>query len=573
MTRKVFIVLLVVILLLGVYKVQAIQRLGGSQTINVTEEKLEDLIEINEDGIWKNLDIDRYIANNANVYKLGNNSRNNNSIRTNTWTEDAKKRNVVFSSNLDSLDITNEKDKYMATKIALDCVNIGYKVEEIKEHYRVKEGLSEELKTRAETIIKTIEYLVDQGYNREDPSRSIEIKEIGNLQIDKNTEERFQNYELVLEGEELVKYEVTIKDETDINCTIVNSDTEEPQNSFNSEEPRFKVVISKEDAEKQFGIRLKVDITYLENVVFDASDGSNDYIVFGKSQMMQDMKLFLGNQKSDIFINFIDKQTRVPINGGVVNINGNEYEIKNDNRALLSKFGGGNLNVKIVSLPEEYISDSEEYELKIEFGRPCKKDIILSRKRGSLEINSNIKEVTYEIYNLDLEVLGTYSTDNGTVLLDEINAGKYILGQTLVEEGYELVKDVAFSIEHGKKTEINIMNDRIDKTFEDENEEELEEVVEKKDILPEERPEENDNMEGDDLQASKIIHVKNNLDSKTKENKEQGSVVLPRTGNDYFIHKLIIFDLIIFGIFLYFIIFWKHDQKQKADYCFKAACK
>lgn len=277
--------------------------------------------------------------------------------------------------------------------------------------------------------------------------------------------------------------------------------------------------------------------------------------------------------------------------------------------------------MKVIHVPDNYYIEKEKHEIEINHEKKYTENIPLKRKKGNLEITTKAGEATYEIYDDELNIIGTYETDEeGKVYIERINAGNCIIKQTKVKEGYKLVKDNVIQVPFNDTCYVTIVNEEEEKNQEEaekpkEDEEdkkeevvpprkddEVEEVVAPKEEgteekEPEQTPEEiekpkEENTEKkpeepkkeqkeEDIQekTEKSDEETSDKEETPKEEKVQETIekeeteevqeiqakmsTLPRTGNDYFIFKIILADLNIFLIIIFLSKLYSNKKKTR----------
>lgn len=146
------------------------------------------------------------------------------------------------------------------------------------------------------------------------------------------------------------------------------------------------------------------------------------------------------------------------------------------------------------------------------------------------------------------------------LFVEGLEEGCYAVRQTKVEEGYKLLNTVVMWVYHGQVASIDLANVMDIKPTPPAQEikppKEEEKPPEKDEDLPKEEIDEKDKVtNGEEKKKEEIVNeIKDETMKKGEQDiKADSSVkreVLPRTGNDYFLLKLILLDFCIFIIFL-----------------------
>ncbi len=605
MTKKIFIALALLWLIFGITKVKALSK---NEKFNVINQRLDSIIEIKNEDKWQDLEIEKYVKENTIIYKLGNNSLGQNEITVGNNVNDNRITRIIKSNTKERIffesGIKNEEDKYIATKIAIDSISNGYTSEKIKNYYRAKEFSNEIAKIRANNIIKSAEKLIDLGYTGEETFTNIvNLYRIGELTKD-NMEKNYssQEYKVEVEDGNLLGYKIIEKSYAPVNYYIANTKDGKGQEVFGSNEKEFKVMVPEDEIEDIFTINLKVEICYETEKLLEGTDGTNKYIILSKEIENSVMDAQLRNGYSSLNLNFIDEETDKKIYGCVVEIQGNRYEIKEQNQEILNDILKSDIQMKIIYIPDEYYIENEELQIEINHKERHIENIKLKHKKGNLDITTKAGEATYEIYDDEANLIGTYETDQqGKVYIENIDIGNYTIKQTKVKKGYQLVEDSMVPILHNETCYVTIVNqeeekkpdepekpkeedkkdegkgEEINPPKEDQNVEPPEQIEEPKEDKEQDKKDEieekTDNKEhtNEDKTPEKIEESEEEKKHTQEESKEENNKsntlfkkeeqisTLPRTGNDYFIFKILLADIIIFLL----IVFLSHLYSNK----------
>lgn len=607
MTKKIFIALTLLWLIFGITKVKALSR---NEKIDIIKENLEIIIQIKDGNIWEDLNLEKYNKGELIIYKLGNNNLDKNEITVGTTFSDNKIKRVINSKKREEIflesGVNTENDKYMATKIAIDIIqnNISneYKKGEVLNNYRPKEGLNEAMRARANNIIQAAEELVNIGYTgTEKLQNSISLYRIGELTKDDiNKDYSSQEYEVRVEYGNLLGYKIIEKGNAPINYYISNIYTNQEQEIFGNEETKFKIMVPEEEIKEIFKVNIKVEVSYETEAFLEGTDGINKYIILSKENKKNIMDAQMANRYSKLSLNFIDKETGKNIHGCIVEIQDNIYEINKDNQEIINNILKSDVEMKIIHIPENYYIENTNYLIEINHKKNHLENIVLNRKKGNLDITTTAKEATYEIYDDEQRQIGTYETnEEGKVYIENIDIGNYTIKQTKVKDGYKLIGDITVPILYNETCYVTIVNPEEEKKPEEpeipkeENRKDEVEIDPPKEDQKVELPEKTENPaedkeqdKRDELEEEKTDKIEKPKEDKVQEKienpkKEEAEIpkeekkqkqeipkkeeinnsnillkkeekietqTLPRTGNDYFVLKILLADLSIFLI-------------------------
>lgn len=566
MKKKKILVFTLILLVLGITKVQAVEM---ENEIKAEEEKIETLIEMKQEGEWRDLEIEKYNKYDILIYKVGTNKSSGEPITiSNKYNNDSIFRIVENGYNkslLNEMGVVNDDDAYTATKIAIDCVfNKVTEIDSVDNLYRAKEGLEQTQKERANKIIEAVKQLLNIGYDETiiyDKSKS--IRAVGELELDLSKPDYVsQRYTISTTQAYYKGFKVKKKDQTKIPYYIANITTREEQEVFNRTENQFRIMIPKEYQEEPFELELEVETIYDEDTIFLGEDGNNEYIILANIEEKYVLETGLNNNKSSLTVNFVDKETRENVVGGSIKVGENLYNIDLYNKILLNSLPKQKLLIEVVTAPENYVIDNKQIIADIKYKENHIENIELSRKKGNLKIITLVGKSTYEIYEEDNKIKGVYTTDeDGNLFIEGISTGEYIIKQIEIKEGYKLVEKLEICVLHGQTVEVTIDNEKIDKEIEPipPKEEEKEPIPPKNETVEVTPPKE-------EKEAPEVSEIPELTEPKTEKDistTELTRTVLPRTGNDYFVIKIILIDIILFKFIMY--LFKKIQSKKNTD--------
>ena len=480
MKKKVTIIAFILIL----FCISKVQAFSDGNTIKRTEEKLEDLIETKtseDEDTWKFIDAKKYTEENNNmiIYKIGNEEASEEETYLQYLTYDQKIKRIIKNGykekDPNEYGLSNENDLYLATKIALDCLENNKQKEDIDKFYRPGSLLTNDLKTRAENIIEAAKEILDIGINgTKTYSRSIGFGPIGEIEKDNIREGYYsQLYKVDIEGEGCRGYKVEEIGENSLKYIIANADTSEEQKEFSIIENQFKILIPEEHKHDDFTIEFKLTSDFLGENFYIGTDWTNKYIVFAKEEEKKELSTKLYNRRSTLAINFIDEETSKNVYGVAVEVDGQDNYISEYNNIVKRYIPKSTVHVKVKTLPDDYEIENTEYDIEIVYNEEHVETLKLKHKKGKVEVTTNVGGGVYEIYDLDSnKIVPHIEQDDGNVYIANINTGKYSLKQISVNDEYELANDIEFEVKHNETTKITVENTLKEKIKEDEEDKE-----------------------------------------------------------------------------------------------------
>lgn len=365
---------------------------------------------------------------------------------------------------------------------------------------------------------------------------------------------------------------VRLPDET----IITDTKTIEDKRYFKD---KFKIMVPKEYSDEEFAAMVQVIVSFkLDN----------------EEQIHEiDRFISMDSRKSSLEINIVDSENSKPINKVNIDIENcdfhtnEKYMSDKNGKVFVDRIGKGDTIIKILNVPEGY-NTLEKQKIDIQYDKDEKYTIKLEHKKGNLIIN-NIPEASFAIYDEQGNLIGEYVTDKeGIMEIQDLNTGKYILKQNKVPDGYKKIEDISLEIKENETFKIEVLNtklpeeqnpsdkpeldednkleeskdklpnDNVDNKNEEEPkvpEKEEDETNEVEENIPEEKIEEdkkagNEEEIEDNTTTGKIIKDRASITNPKQNQSNKNMKKLPRTGNDYFEIKLIIFELIVFILYI-----------------------
>lgn len=181
------------------------------------------------------------------------------------------------------------------------------------------------------------------------------------------------------------------------------------------------------------------------------------------------------HKKGHIQINKIDAETKQGISGvtfGLYKTDGTQVDTATTNADGIANFKNiriGNYILKELSTNENYILNTDEFEVKVEYNVTTKTTIENEHKRGDLTIYKVDKDnnritlgnVIFDLYSEEFKkVVGTYTTNvNGEIIINNLRIGKYKLIEKTTNKWYDLGEDTEIQISWNEMTNSVIENE------------------------------------------------------------------------------------------------------------------
>lgn len=591
MLKKLFIIFAFALAIIGISKVQAV---SFNDSIDIQKSSLDKLIEINEESEWKDLDINKceYTSEEGiYIYPMENKKGTDNSVKISRNNHSDIAMRIIWngygSKEASSYGMTNENDLYVATKIALDCVYSYNNLQDLSTKFRVKEGLDGTEKQRAQKIIEVATNLLNKGYTGEE-TKSWTIYTDQTFRYEEEREYYYKTFTVRAENADINSINVSTSTDRLQNYFIAEDGTFDRKSSFEAEMGKdscsFRLVIPKEETVDPFNVDLNINLKYNSFELFTGESSDCTYIVYGNLEQEVNYTVSASDKESTLTVKFVDSETDEPISGAIVQIDGNQCVAYDENGAILRTAGTGQTYIYFSYIPNDYIAPDAPLAVTLEFMDDYEETVKLKHKKGGLSVKTNLTDSTFEIYNSKFEKVGTYQTNEaGEINIDSINTGKYVLRQVGVKDGYKLAEDKIINISYNMTNTIYITNEELPKIEDEENGKQSTENDNKKQQDKEQENKQDDlekeldkNLEFKKEQKKEgeedyIVSGKNksNEEKSNEESKEDNILytekaskivynssddtpkltVLPRTGNDYFILKVALINIIMLFVF------------------------
>lgn len=382
-------------------------------------------------------------------------------------------------------DLEFDDDLYYATKTAVHSLSEGsIPIEKYEVPHRVGRGDNislEDVQRRGAKVLKVAQEIYEYAINGTENYAEAEVtaRKIGEekQQIINEIEYLVQDFS-VSGNRGLDTYKVTIANFPE-GTKIYNNSNVETNSMSNS---TFKIAIPIKN--------IKNDVAGVVNIteakvktypVFYANaydEKYQDYITYADPVEDAETSLLLkiNAHKSKIKIIKEDKETHKPLQGVEFNV---KYADNNENignfitdekgEIIIQNLRPADIILTEVKTQENYILNTNQYDVELSFNSMKEITISNERKRGNLKIikvdkddnNVAIGNVEFELYSEEQKkVIGKYTTDeNGKIEIDNLRVGKYKLIEKKTNKFYNLGEDAEIVIKWNEITEQVVENE------------------------------------------------------------------------------------------------------------------
>lgn len=382
-------------------------------------------------------------------------------------------------------DLECDDDLYYATKTAVHSLSEGsIPIEKYEIPHRVGRGDNislEDVQRRGAKVLKVAQEIYEYAINGTENYAETEVtaRKIGEekQQIINEIEYLVQDFS-VSGNRGLDTYKVTIANFPK-GTKIYNNLNVETNSMSNS---TFKIAIPIKN--------IKNDVAGVVNIteakvktypVFYANaydEKYQDYITYADPVEDAETSLLLkiNAHKSKIKIIKEDKETHKPLQGVEFNV---KYADNNENignfitdekgEIIIQNLRPADIILTEVKTQENYILNTNQYDVELSFNSMKEITISNERKRGNLKIikvdkddnNVAIGNVEFELYSEEQKkVIGKYTTDeNGKIEIDNLRVGKYKLIEKKTNKFYNLGEDAEIVIKWNEITEQVVENE------------------------------------------------------------------------------------------------------------------
>ncbi len=362
----------------------------------------------------------------------------------------------------------SEYDAYVVTKMAVYCV-LG--------QADVNTFFTYDNDAIAKKMLTKLKELVDIGFNGKETmktgtltsSKVGQFTELGNYY--------YQEYS-VNSGVEIENYTITNTAGLVAGAFVANTNGI-AQKSFSSGE-NFRVYIPKTELDKNIDVDISITAKSKTYPILYGESGNSqtqDYVLtsdpYGDENIVINLNVKTNTAK--LIVNKTDDYTNEPIEGvtfGLYKLNGTEVARSVTDSKGVATFDNlfqGNYILKELFTNKNYVLDSIESEVSIQFNKTSTENIQNEHKKGNLKIYKIDKDnnkitlggIEFELYSEEFKkVIGKYITDqNGEIYIENLRTGNYKLHEVKTNKWYNLVDDVDVVVEWNETKDTMIENE------------------------------------------------------------------------------------------------------------------
>ena len=366
------------------------------------------------------------------------------------------------------LGLTSKYDAFAVTKFAVYCI-LG----EAKLEYFKAESDDEE----AVAMLKALKNLVNIGEKGTEKQQAnpLLLTKVGDLKADGNYYS--QEYKLTSTSE-FNTFEIS--ETTGIPTGAFIADISGSKSTKFKSGANFKIMIPKSQMTKDFKVKITVKAECKSYVILEGKTTvtkTQNYVVtageFATATTNASLEIKANN--ASININKIAQDSKIPIQGV-------KFELYDTNKKLVQtkqtdedgkiKFENlypGKYTLKETETNANYILDSNEQNVELEYNESKEVTIVNKRKTGKIKVykvdkdNNELKieGVKFDVYSEELKkVIGTYTTDkNGEINVGDLPTGEYRIIEKETNQWYNLADEVKLLVKYNETTESTIKNE------------------------------------------------------------------------------------------------------------------
>ena len=392
-------------------------------------------------------------------------------------------KNGYPNASPEDLGVETEDDAYLATKQAVYCILRNKQLGEIRNYYRAGEEeinnqKLEDIQRRGKKVVDAIYKLVDIAYNQNEPNTTEpQIVSDGEFKPDENEEYYSQKYRIT-EGNLNTTIKITNMDNAPRD-TFVSDIDGNPKTTFKAGDV-FKVMVPKASILGDSNVKVYYEKnmeSYPVYYVASKIEGKQNYVILSDKIEKEEgeIDLYVKDYASNLKIIKTDAETNQPIQGATFQIEYDSGEktkqlvTDKDGTAWFRDFYQGNITVREISPNEEYVLDSKEYEVSLDYSEMYILNITNTHKKCNLEIKKVDKDdnnvplagVEFDLIDKDGKTVSHLTTDDeGNAIVNNINTGEYTLRETKTNQQYEIGVDHNITINWNDTLKIKIENEK-----------------------------------------------------------------------------------------------------------------
>ncbi len=369
---------------------------------------------------------------------------------------------------LKEMGVATKDDAYVATKHAINSILMGRNV---KTYYH---GINK----KGEDIVNAIDKLVEIGKNgkqkmQDDNLKTKLVKDLTQY----NDNWYYQEYK-VTSDVSMESYKITnIKNFPD--GTYISDINGNKKSNFSSGE-NFRIMIEKKN--------LNTDITGTINIVgkcktypvffgkapnSDVQDYAITYDPYESCELTGKILQKVNNAKINVYKK--DEESLKPIEGVKYNLtqkNGQIVDSKvtdSNGKITFENLYPGKYILQEISTNKNYVIDSTEHEINLEYDSIITKELTNKHKKGNLKIVKVDKDnpditlggIEFDLLDEDNKLVAhLYTNADGEALIENINTGNYIIKETRTKKEYNLCVEENVVVKWNETSEIIIENEK-----------------------------------------------------------------------------------------------------------------
>lgn len=386
----------------------------------------------------------------------------------------------------EQLGVETEEDAYLATKQAGYWTLRGRSLEQLKGYFRAGQTAIAgqnlaETQRRGQKVVDCIYRLVERAYtSNETPADSnvIQINKSGDFVLDTNNNYYSQTY-TVTSSTDMQGYSVTKID--GFPSGSYTADLKGNAKTSFSVGEKFKVMIPKGSIVDNISGTITLKSKCKTYPVFYGKSSVDNYqnyavTVDPYADIHKSTTLNIDAYKSSIKVVKIDAETKQPLEGVEFNFryddgqNIGNFKTLKDGSITINKLRQGKVIATEVKTREEYILNTEEKEIVLDYNDSQSITIENEHKRGDLKVykidadNNKIAigGVRFALYSYEFDkIIGYYTTDaNGEINIKGLRTGKWALIEKETNKWYNLLDEqVEIKVEWNETTNTTIENE------------------------------------------------------------------------------------------------------------------
>ncbi len=393
--------------------------------------------------------------------------------------------------NASDLGVENDLDAYVATKQAVYSILYG---RDVRSFYKGGDA-------RGDAIVNAMEMMVNEGRNgtRTPASANVTLNKQGGLREENNYYTQEYSASSIVR---LDNYTITATANLPEGSYIADVNGSN-RTTFSGSE-HFKVYVPKDKMNVDINSVIAVSAKCETYPIFYGNAPASGYQPYALTFDPLGDEVGQGNlnvltNTGKIVINKTDEDTNNPIEGVTFQLSKKDGTVicnatTNQNGIVtFTKLYQGNYILKEISTNQNYVLNTKEFDVNVEFNKVTTLDITNKYKEGKLKVYKVDKDnnkitlggVEFNLFSEEFnKVIGTYATnENGEISIENLRIGDYTLQEVKTNKWYNLAEDREVKVEWEQTTNTTIENElkkgqvKVIKVDKDNNEVKLEGVV------------------------------------------------------------------------------------------------